>query len=41
MEEKIIKFLKWIEEHPMKRMFFVEIPISVITSLITVKLLGW
>ena len=40
MEEKIIKFLKWMEEHPMKRMFFVEIPISV-TSLITVKLLGW
>ena len=41
MEEKIIKFLKWMEEHPIERMLFVEVPISVITSLITVKLLGW
>lgn len=39
MKETISKFAKWIEEHPVKAMFFVEIPISIITSLITIKLL--
>lgn len=35
----IIKFTNWIDEHPIKSMFFVTIPICIITSLITTLLL--
>ena len=33
------KFIKWTEEHPYKTMFFIEIPLSIITSLLTIMLL--
>lgn len=35
----LIKFTEWTEEHPWKAMFFVQIPLSVITSLLTIMLL--
>ena len=35
----LIKFMKWIEEHPYKTMFFIQMPLSIITSLLTIMLL--
>ena len=33
-------FIKWTEEHPWKTMFFIEIPICIITSVVTTLLLS-
>ena len=35
----ITKFIDWIEKHPIKSMFFVTIPICIVTSVITTLLL--
>ncbi len=39
MPEYFIKFVKWIEEHPYKTMLFIQIPLSIAISLLTIKLL--
>lgn len=38
-EKKIYKFAMWIEKHPYKTILFIEIPMSVLTTLITILLL--
>ncbi len=40
MSEWINKFAEWIKEHPYKMMFFIQIPICIIVSFVTTKLLS-
>lgn len=35
----IDRFCWWIEEHPWKTMFLIQVPLSIITSLLTIMLL--
>lgn len=39
LDDIMYEFAVWLEEHPFKAMFFIEIPLSVITSLLTIMLL--
>ncbi len=39
-EDCITKFVEWAEKHPYKVMFFVQMPLAIITSLLTTMLLG-
>ena len=37
--ELIVRLVIWIKKHPIKLMFFITIPVCIITSLITTLLL--
>lgn len=39
LEDYLSRFADWIEEHPYKSMFFVTIPLCIITSVLTTVLL--
>lgn len=38
-EDCITKFVEWVEKHPYKVLFFIQIPLATITSLLTIMLL--
>lgn len=35
------EFCNWMQEHPILTMIFIQIPLCVITSLLTTKLVMW
>lgn len=39
MEDLFDRFCNWMDEHPYKTMFFVTIPLCIITSVLTIMLL--
>ena len=39
LPDLINRFTEWTKEHPYKTMFFIQIPICIIVSFVTTKLL--
>ena len=39
LPEWFIRFTKWIEEHPYKTMFFIQLPLCLITTIVSIELL--